>query len=233
MTAPTSPAPGGVQTLSRGIRILEILAESPEPLTIQELAEALAVHRSIAYRLLRTLEDHGLVLRNASGAVLLGPRMAALARGVARELHDSARPVLQDLAEELRMTCFIAMLDHREVVTTLAVEPRRAHATVAQRPGTRHDLSRGAPGLAIQATLTEAERGRHAPDLDDEAGCAARERGYATSRDEVIAGLASIAVPLRVQGQPPAALAVVYLGDDADVVLIANRLRAAAEEISA
>ncbi|MGB3377038.1 MAG: helix-turn-helix domain-containing protein, partial [Microbacterium sp.] len=67
------PAPAS-QTLSRGIRILEILADGP--LSIDEVATRLDVHRSIAYRLLRTLEDHRLVARNAAGLAALGPRMA-------------------------------------------------------------------------------------------------------------------------------------------------------------
>ena len=45
------------QTLSRGIRILEVLADARGPLTIDEIASRLGVHRSIAYRLLRTIEQ--------------------------------------------------------------------------------------------------------------------------------------------------------------------------------
>ena len=60
MTTDAAAAPAS-QTLSRGIRILEILADAREPLSIDEIARRLDVHRSVAYRLLRTLEDHGLV----------------------------------------------------------------------------------------------------------------------------------------------------------------------------
>jgi DNA-binding IclR family transcriptional regulator len=79
------------QTLSRGLRALEILAEASGPISIAELAAALGLHRSIAYRILRTLEDHRLVLRDDRGLLLLGPRMAALARGVQRSLQAAAR----------------------------------------------------------------------------------------------------------------------------------------------
>ncbi|MCZ4149682.1 ArsR family transcriptional regulator, partial [Escherichia coli] len=44
------------QTLSRGIRVLEIVANSPVNLSIAEIAAKLEVHRSIAYRIIRTLE---------------------------------------------------------------------------------------------------------------------------------------------------------------------------------
>ena len=73
MTGATTPAAVHSQTLSRGMRMLEILADAPGSLSIADLAAALGVHRSIAYRILRTLEDHRMVVRDASGGVLLGP----------------------------------------------------------------------------------------------------------------------------------------------------------------
>jgi DNA-binding IclR family transcriptional regulator len=232
----TGPGANGAphsQTLSRGIRVLEILADSDQAMSIADVAAALGVHRSIAYRILRTLEDHGVVIRDAAGAVRLGPRMAALARGVARGLQTAALPELTSVANELGMTAFVTLLDRAEVVTLISVEPRQAHATVAQRPGTRHPLGRGAPGIAIQSLLTADHWAR----LGDEArrGEAAevRTRGFATSHDEVIPGLASVAVPLSVPGEAPAALAVVYLGSGQSAAEIGARLVTAAAAIAA
>ncbi|MHB1172143.1 MAG: IclR family transcriptional regulator [Lacisediminihabitans sp.] len=228
-----NPAPHS-QTLSRGIRVLEILAESSEPMSIAALSAALDVHRSIAYRILRTLEDHGLVIRDAAGAVQLGPRMAALARGVARDLQTAAMPELTAVANELGMTAFVAVLDHREVVTLVSVEPRQARATVAQRPGTRHPLTAGAPGIAIQSRLTPQQWAGlgHGETLRSEA-LQTRASGFASSHDEVIPGLSSIAVPLTVVGQPPAALAVVYVASGHTPAAIGARLADAAAAVAA
>ena len=221
------------QTLSRGIRVLELLAESPGPLTIAELSSALNVHRSIAYRMLRTLEDHGLVVRDAAGRIRLGPRLAALARGVSHDLQAAALPELTVVANELSMTAFVAMLDHRECVTLVSVEPRSAHATVAQRPGTRHPLAVGAPGIAIQSRLTDAQWAAlgGVESMRAEA-VEARVRGFATSHDEVIPGLSSIAVSLTVPGEAPAALAVVYIASAHLADEIGARLNAAAAAIA-
>jgi len=234
MSAPITPsAAPASQTLSRGIRILEFLADARSPLAIDDIARMLEVHRSIAYRLLRTLEDHGLVARGPSGALSLGPRMAALARGVSRDLQSAALPELTSAANELGMTTFLALLDHLEVVTLVSVEPRHAHAAVAQRPGTRHPLTVGAPGIAIQSALSAAQwlalspiapKRREATD--------AANRGFATSHDEVIAGLQSVAVPLKLDGHPPASVAVVYVAADLSVEQIAERLAAAAASIT-
>ncbi|OUM44619.1 hypothetical protein B8W73_02355 [Arthrobacter agilis] len=73
-----TPSPS--QTLSRGIQTLEILADADGPLTIAEVAAALTVHRSVAYRILRTLEDHSLLSCDGSGRFKLGAGLAVLAR---------------------------------------------------------------------------------------------------------------------------------------------------------
>jgi DNA-binding IclR family transcriptional regulator len=219
------------QTLSRGIRLLELLADARRALSIDELADLLGVHRSIAYRLLRTLEDHGLVVREAGGGMILGARMAALAAGVARDLQAAALPELTAVANELGMTCFLAVLDHDEAVTLVSVEPRHAVASVAQRPGTRHPVTVGAPGKAILSALSR----EHWPTLGESARREIQDavsRGYATSHDEVVTNLGAVAVPLVLPGRTPAAVAVVYLASEHPQPGIAARLHSAAAAIS-
>src|SRR4051812_42859417 len=210
MTTDAASAPPS-QTLSRGIRILEILADAREPLTIDEIARRLGVHRSVAYRLLRTLEDHGLAVRDGGGRIQLGARMAALAAGVAPDPQAEALPELTAVANELGLTCFLVVLDHEEGGTPLRVEPRPAGAAVAQRPGTRHPVTAGAPGKAILSSLPESSWPREvSPQLREDVADAAAA-GFATSHDEVIPSLRSVSVPLAVRGRRPSAIAVVYV----------------------
>ncbi|MDQ4502098.1 helix-turn-helix domain-containing protein [Sinomonas sp. ASV322] len=221
------------QTLSRGIRALEILADSRAPLTIAELAASLGLHRSIAYRIIRTLEDHSLVERDDSGRLLPGAGLAVLARGVARDLQSAASPELGRIADELGMTAFVVVWDHAECVTLATVEPRHNGATLAQRPGTRHSVSSGAPGIAIQSALGRAEWEQRMPGVPyrleaDEA----RERGYAVSHDEVIPGVFSVAVPIQPPRQRPSALAVVHLGGNMETEAIGKALATSARRIA-
>lgn len=216
------------QTLSRGIRILEILADAREPLSIDEVARRLEVHRSVAYRLLRTLEDHGLTMRDAAGRVVLGSRLAALAAGVAHDLQAEALPELTAVANELGMTCFLAVRDHDDAITLASVEPRHAVASVAQRPGTRHPVTVGAPGKAILSLLPEGRWPSGASDELRAAAAAVAADGYATSHDEVIPSLHAVAVPLALRGREPAAIAVVYLASAHDPGRIAERLNRSA-----
>ncbi|WP_426324171.1 IclR family transcriptional regulator [Microbacterium sp. E-13] len=227
----TTTAPAS-QTLSRGIRVLEVLADAREPLTIDDLARRLDLHRSVVYRLLRTLEDHGLVTRDSSGRVQLGARLAALAAGVAHDLHAESLPELTAIANELGMTCFLAVLDRDECITLVSVEPRHAVAAVAQRPGARHSITVGAPSKAILSTLDPSEW----PTAVDEhlrADIAeAARRGYATSHDEVIPTVRSVSVPLRLRGgQRPAAIAAVYVASPVEPQAIAQRLHRSAVAI--
>lgn len=222
------------QTLSRGIRALEILAAAQAPLTIAELADAMGVHRSVAYRILRTLEDHSLLVRDDAGRVQPGPGLAVLARGVARNLQTAALPELTQLANALTMSAFVAVWDRDDCVTLVTVDPRHTGAAIVQHPGSRHPISAGAPGIAIQSAYSEADWHADAPGIPyrPEAGTA-RQLGFAASHDEVLAGVSSVAVPVRVPGGRPAALAVVYIRAAQNPDEIAAALVAGAGRIEA
>ncbi|SIO01557.1 IclR family transcriptional regulator [Agromyces cerinus] len=223
----------GSQTLSRGIRILEVLADADRALSIDEVAAALGVHRSVAYRLVRTLEHHGLVTRDAAGRLALGTGLAALASGVARDLQHLALPELNAVANELGMTCLLAVLaDAEEAVTLVSASPRQSVAVVSYRPGHRHPITRGGPGKAILLSLPESAWPAEVPSgLRDEIA-ESRRRGYALSHDEVVPSLASVAVPLVLPGQPPASIAVIHVSFSQPEAEIAERLRLAAEAVT-
>ncbi|MFF7331758.1 helix-turn-helix domain-containing protein [Streptomyces sp. NPDC008150] len=221
-----SKAPAS-QTLSRGIRVLEVLAAAQRPLSVDEIAAELGVHRSIAYRMLRTLESHRLISRQAAGGYAPGAGLVVLAQSVERDLHTVSLPELASAAEDLGMTTFVAIDDEHECVTLVSVEPRHAPATVMQRPGTRHSLSRGAPGVAILSARNEP-----ADDPETERALVeARHKGYAVSRGEVLPGVASVAVPMHNRGPVKAAVAVVYVTSDRPVEEIAERLATTAKAI--
>lgn len=221
------------QTLSRGLRALEVLADSRVPLTIAELAGSLGVHRSIAYRIIRTLEDHSLIERDDSGRLQPGAGLAVLARGVARDLQAAAAPELGRIADELGMTAFVAVWDHGDCVTLATAEPRHSGTALAQRPGMRHSVASGAPGIAIQSTFAREDWEQRMPEVPYRPEAEeARERGYAVSHDEVIPGVFSVAVPVQPVRQRPSALAVLHVGGDFETEKIGHILQEAARRIA-
>jgi len=217
MTSSQPEPDGGSQTLSRGLRVLEIIGESDAPLSVAALADELGIHRSMVYRLLKTLEQHGFVKKNPSGGLELGMRISSLARGVSKGMQEATAPELAALAEELEMTAFLVSYDGESAVTLRSAEPLNAQTTVAKKPGTRHSIDRGAPGHVIRSQLDPftypAQR-------------------FESSQDEVLLGIASIAVPLVIPGNPPSALAVLYLPQLVDAEQIADALTAAAGRIA-
>jgi DNA-binding IclR family transcriptional regulator len=209
------------QTLDRGLACLDFVAASDRAVSVDATAEALGLHRSIVYRLLRTLEGRRLVERDSDGDYSAGTYLAVLSRSVRRSLRSAAAPMLANLAEGLQMTAFLVVADGDEAVTIDSVEPTSLNAHVAYRPGTRHALDRGAPGIALLA-------GRSALPGERAEVTRARAVGWAESQAEVIAGLASIAVPIGDQG----AIAVLWLaGTKVDRRAVAGRLTAAAAEV--
>lgn len=210
------PGEAGSQTLSRGLAALALIGESRSPLMINDLARELGVNRSAAYRLVRTLEHHRFVQRNLNGELTLGVRLAAFGQSVSRDLQAVALPELQRVADVLQLTAFLVVFDGEEAVTLLSVEPRNAATFVAQRPGRRHPVGRGAPGRVIQSLLDPD----HYPPAQ-----------YELSHDEVILGLSAIAVPIR-SGRP-ASIAVLYATRDVEVAEIVDELDAASARIAA
>lgn len=146
------------QTLDRGLRVLTLLSDSPEGLTVTEIASALGVSRTVVYRLIVTLEQHGLVRRSADGRCRLGLVVLGLARQVQPHLRDAAAPSLRRLAETTGATAYLGVVDGADLLTVAVVEPPRSDVHVAYRLGSRVPLELGAGGRAVLAARTAAGR---------------------------------------------------------------------------
>lgn len=194
---------------------------------IDELARYLRVHRSIAYRIVRTLEDHGFVRRDADGRCLPGERLAALGRNVRLPLQAAALPELTSMAEDLGMTAFLVIRIGDEAVTIESIEPRTTATHVAYRPGSRHAIDRGAPGLALLAGQPAVPGERADVQVS-------RDRGWSTTSGEVTPGLAAVATWITgANGHVVAAVACVFLaGGDVDLDQVAARVCAGADAIT-
>ena len=139
------------QTLDRGLRLLQFVADSPGGLTITEAAARLAVGRAVVYRLAATLTAHGMVRRDAGGRLRLGIGVLHLARRAQPLLANAALPALRRLAEGVGATAHLTVAEGDEAVALAVVEPSWTRFHVAYRTGSRHPLDRGAAGKAILA----------------------------------------------------------------------------------
>ena len=212
--------PESSQTLDRGIRVLEALAEGGEAagLTITELAAALGVGRPVVYRLVTTLGDHHLVSRAADGRVRLGLGVSRLASAVTPIVRAEARPVLRELADAVGATAHLTIAEGDEALALVVVEPSWTDFHVAYRSGARHRLDQGAAGRAILA-------GR------------AGQQGPVATDGELQAGAHGLAVPLSAgagtsPGGVEASVGVVSLGP-LDPRTVGPRLERAAKALRA
>lgn len=198
------------KTLHNGIAVLELLGRHPDGLTITQVADAVGVHRTVAHRLVRTLEEHRLCRRDAFKRIILGPGLIALAESVESDLREVARPVLHHLAEAQGATAHLVVPEGEEEARALmVVEPSRARVHIAFRTGRVDPLGKGSAGLALLSAMP--------PRPDERAEVSsARQRGYAVSHAEVTNAVTGVSAPvIGPRGEPVASvgLSVLELDD--------------------
>lgn len=201
------------QTLDRGLRLLEVLSGSSGGLTVAEASAVLGVNRTIVYRLLATLEQHGLVRRVAGGRFSVGFGVLTLAGSVQPSLRQVAQPVLRALAEDLGATAHLTIADGVEALAVAVVEPTRTDYHVAYRVGSRHALERGAAGRAIL-------------------GARSGSRSFVATAGELQTGASGVAAPVLDVPGVEASVGVIALGA-LDAAVVGPRAVAAAAELAA
>ncbi|MGI5439782.1 IclR family transcriptional regulator [Streptomyces shenzhenensis] len=179
------------KTLHHGLLILRVLSEDPQGLTVTDVAERIGVHRTVAHRLVRTLEAHQLCRRDQQRRIVLGTGLVTLAEPVEQDLRALARPVLDELAEATRATAHLLVREGTQDMRALmVVEPRGALVHVSFRPGQTHSIQQGSGGLALLAG--GPPRSGERPEVTE-----ARAKGYAVTMGEVIPAVTGVsaAVP--------------------------------------
>lgn len=200
------------QTLDRGLRVLGVLSETPDGLTVTEVAAAIRVSRTVTYRLITTLERHALVRRSADGRWRIGMAVLSLARQVQPLLREAAIPVLRRLADATGATAYLALVDGSDLLVVADAEPTHSEIHVAVRVGSRLPMDRSAAGRAISA----ARSGRP------------MEPGWVGSVDPTSGALA-IAAPVLGPAGLEALTGVVALGEARAGELGTLAIRAAGE----
>jgi IclR family transcriptional regulator, acetate operon repressor len=111
---PTGGQPG-TQTLIRGLRVLEAMAGSDQPVGVGELSRQVDLAKSTVQRLLRTLQQEGWAETSKEPITRwqLSPRLLALARRSApsRTLREVALPHLTALGERSGETIHFSVPD--------------------------------------------------------------------------------------------------------------------------
>jgi DNA-binding IclR family transcriptional regulator len=179
----------GSQTLARGIAVLKAVAAANAGMTIQDVADEIAVHRTIAYRILNTLSDAELVHKGSDSRYRGASGLLKLSRAAYSAMRAASMPVLGELANELEQTVSLLIQEGSEAVALAVVEPRNRTYSISFAEGSRHPLNLGAAGHAISSCLPPSP-------AEGEAVRRARADGYSLTYGEVEPNMYGLAAPI-------------------------------------
>ncbi len=156
---PAAPGTGPVQSLTRGLALLEALAVATDGSTLTSLAEATGLAPSTAHRLLGSLRDRGFAEQD-SGTSLWHIGAKAFSVGNAflrgRSYVALARRHMRDLVDRAGETANLAVLDQNGAVYLTQIECDQMMRAFA-RPGARVPLHCSGVGKALLSALPTAE----------------------------------------------------------------------------
>ena len=194
-----------VRAVDRALDILLAFRPGDEGLTVAELLKRVDLSRPTLYRLLGTLEqNHFLVASGDPQRFRLGSSVARLAYvwTSSVSINAVAQPMMTRLWEETGET--VALFVAEGIFRLCVAEMPSAQPLSFKRGvGYRERLVLGASGRTILARMGLEEHGldKYAAGLEIDLESYAlelartRERGFATSRDELINGAVAVAAP--------------------------------------
>jgi DNA-binding IclR family transcriptional regulator len=190
----------GIGVLDRSVAILTAVEAGARSFT--EIVEATGLTRSTGHRLIRGLEDHGLLMHVGGFGYALGPRLLALSASAMRELplRDLAHPALERLARTTGESAQLYVRDGDRRRCIGAVESESELRTIVE-VGAVLPLTQGSAGKVFLAWASEPDRDRlvdaaDRPDRLRRQLHTTRRRGWADSVGEREPGVASVSAPV-------------------------------------
>ncbi|MBW0017265.1 MAG: helix-turn-helix domain-containing protein [Mycobacterium sp.] len=222
MTTSGAGSRAGSQTLARGLTALQLVAASGTGLTVQELADKVGVHRTIAYRLLLTLAQFRLVAKGEDGRYRPASGLAVLGASFDHNVRQLSLPLLRTLADELGTTVSLLIAEGDQQVAIAVIVPTHVAYQLSFHEGSRYPLDRGAAGIALLASLPPRPGER-------ELVAQARDRGWVMTHGEIEPNTYGLAVAVhRRAPSPPTCINLISHREDVvlrgkDAVLEAAR----------
>lgn len=193
------------ESLRRGLRVLRVLVHADEPLTAAEVARRAEIPSPTVQRLLATLADEALTVRDVDGRWRPGSGVLGLAGtgGDIAALVARAGDVLRELADEIGETTVLTRVSLPHAAEVLLQEDSGHLLGTTRWVGRVFDPRRSVAGWVVAAELPDEEV--QALGGDDAALRAqwlaavahTRERGYALDVEGLEQGLTSLGVLVR------------------------------------
>jgi IclR family transcriptional regulator, KDG regulon repressor len=196
-----------IQSLARGLKVLDILSRAEHSVGITELAEMLAIDKGSASRLLSTLAHYGYAEKDPSSRrYQLGPQVVTLSRSLLARmpLREVAKPFLRQLMERTGECSHLAVCAQSKVLYIDQVESPatlRVNAQVGQT-APLHCTALGKALLAFgSAEMPDTLESYTLRTITDGSVLRAhleqvRRQGYAVDDEEYDHGVRCVAVPV-------------------------------------
>ncbi|SDS39094.1 IclR family transcriptional regulator [Microlunatus soli] len=228
------------RSVLRALRMLDLLADSTDPVPLARLADELEVPRSTAHSILTALVE-AQYAEAVPGGHRVGIRAFETGSSYARhlDLATAAEPELRRLTDRLGVTAHFAVLDADTVVYIAKHDPPRTGVQLASSVGARLSALRTAVGKAQLASLPPSSIDRSlarddtqlrelAPEFD-----AIRGRGFAVDDGHTASGVRCVAAPVFSRDGCVGAIGVsTWLEPDSDVEALGRAVMDAAAAAS-
>ena len=137
-----------IQVIERMTRLLEILAQHPEPLGLKQISQYTKLHPSTAHRILSAMSADRLVDRVEPGSYRLGMRLLELGNLVKSRIsvRELALPVMRELHAQTGETVNLSVRHDDEIVYVERTSSGRSAMRVVHVVGTRAPLHATAAG---------------------------------------------------------------------------------------
>lgn len=118
--------PDFVESLDRGLRVIQAFAADRRPMTLSDIAKACGLPRATARRILITLQKTGFVAGDER-LFSLTPRVLLLASAylASNQIAAVLQPLMDEVATKAREVCSLAILDGDEAVFIARASPAR------------------------------------------------------------------------------------------------------------
>jgi len=137
-----------IQVIERMMKLLDVLAEHPEPIGLKQIAQYAALHPSTAHRILSAMAADRLVDRVEPGAYRLGMRLLELGNLVKSRIsvRELALPVMRELHAQTGETVNLSVRHDDEIVYVERTSSGRSAMRVVHVIGARAPLHVTAAG---------------------------------------------------------------------------------------
>ncbi|MEW6669307.1 MAG: IclR family transcriptional regulator [Thermodesulfobacteriota bacterium] len=212
-----SPASKRVPAIDKCFAILDLLAESKEPMGISDISGRLDLNKSTVFSIVHTLMDLKVLENRPDGKFVFGTRFYILGKmaGQRSRLIQTAHPYLEKINERTKLSAFLGLRSDSRVILIDKVDSaygiKLSSEIGMQMPalagaGIKAMLSQ-LPDEEIDEILARTELKRYTPfsitdkSVYKEEILKVRKQGIAYDREEYIEGMVAFAVPVKANGR--------------------------------